>query len=55
MREIQFGNKQDSVSSALASVRSHLMAFAAEESRLNNGQSINIDHYYRSLEENTKS
>lgn len=54
LREIQFGNKQDSVSSALASVRSHLMAFAAEESRLNKGQSINIDHYYRSLEENTK-
>ena len=31
LREIQYGNKQDSVSSASASVRSHLMAFAAED------------------------
>lgn len=55
LREIQFGNKQDSVSSASASVRSHLMAFAAEESRLNQGHSINIDDYYTSLVENVKS
>ncbi|WP_350299234.1 Gfo/Idh/MocA family protein [Peribacillus frigoritolerans] len=51
LREIQYGNKQDSVSSVLASVRSHLMAFAAEESRLKQGQSINIDDYYNSLKE----
>jgi predicted dehydrogenase len=49
LREIQYGNKQESVSSASASVRSHLMAFAAEESRLNQGQSINIDEYFTSL------
>ncbi|MGE8205942.1 Gfo/Idh/MocA family protein [Heyndrickxia sp. NPDC080065] len=52
LREIQFGNNSDSVSSASASVRSHLMAFAAEESRLNEGQSIHIDDYYDSLLEN---
>jgi predicted dehydrogenase len=55
LREIQFGNKQDSVSSASASVRSHLMAFAAEDSRLNEGQSINIDEYYQSLLEDIKA
>lgn len=55
LREIQFGNKQDSVSSASASVRSHLMAFAAEESRINHGQSITIDDFYTSLLENIKS
>jgi hypothetical protein len=49
LREIQYGNKQESVSSASASVRSHLMAFAAEESRLNQGQSISIDEYFTSL------
>ncbi|MEH7746561.1 Gfo/Idh/MocA family oxidoreductase [Neobacillus drentensis] len=55
LREIQFGNKQDSVSSSSASVRSHLMAFAAEESRLHQGQSIHIDDYYNSLIEKVKS
>ncbi|MEH7378266.1 Gfo/Idh/MocA family protein [Neobacillus drentensis] len=55
LREIQYGNSGDSVSSASASVRSHLMAFAAEDSRLNEGQSINIDEYYQSLLENIKA
>ncbi|WP_223589530.1 Gfo/Idh/MocA family protein [Neobacillus bataviensis] len=55
LREIQYGNKQESVSSAFASVRSHLMAFAAEESRLNQGQSIKIDDYFTSLVGNIKS
>lgn len=49
LREIQFGNNGEGVSSASASVRSHLMAFAAEDSRLNKGQSIQIDEYYHSL------
>lgn len=49
LREIQFGSNEHSVSSVSASVRSHLMAFAAEESRINQGQSINIDEYYMSL------
>ncbi|MGG1676211.1 Gfo/Idh/MocA family protein [Neobacillus sp. NRS-1170] len=55
LREVQYGHKQDSVSSTSASVRSHLMAFAAEESRLNQGQSINIDDYYTSLVETVKN
>ncbi|MDQ0199953.1 Gfo/Idh/MocA family protein [Neobacillus ginsengisoli] len=54
LREIQFGNTTDSVSSTSASVRSHLMAFAAENSRLNKGKSINIDEYYQRLLENIK-
>lgn len=54
LRDIQYGNKQDSVSSTSASLRSHLMAFAAEESRLKQGQSINIDDYYNSFVENVK-
>ncbi|MDQ6601014.1 Gfo/Idh/MocA family protein [Bacillus salipaludis] len=52
LREIQFGNSERSVSSAAASVRSHLMAFAAEDSRLDKGKSINIDEYYQDLLEN---
>lgn len=55
LREVQFGSKKDGVSSAAASVRSHLMAFAAEESRLNEGKSINIDQYYHSFTENLKA
>ena len=35
--------------SVAVSLISHLMAFAAEESRLNQGQSINIDEYYENL------
>jgi predicted dehydrogenase len=49
LEEVRNGNKNDSVTSVSASVRSHLMAFAAEESRLNQGQSINIDEYYLGL------
>lgn len=37
----------ESHTSALASVRSHMMAFEAEESRLNQGKSIDLDEYYR--------
>lgn len=45
-------NHQDSdegISSAKVSVRSHLMAFAAEESRLNHGRSIELDAYYENV------
>ena len=55
LREIQFGNTAGGVSSASASVRSHLMAFAAEDSRLNEGQSIQIDEYYNSLLEQSST
>lgn len=39
----------DSKSSASNSLRSHLMAFAAEESRLQKGRSIDLNEYYDSL------
>lgn len=39
----------ESRSSASASLRSHLMAFAAEDSRLQKGRSINLDEYYESF------
>jgi predicted dehydrogenase len=55
LREIQFGNSGEGVSTASASVRSHLMAFAAEDSRLNKGQSIQIDEYYHSLLDQIKA
>lgn len=42
-------NGEGSISSARVSVRSHLMAFAAEESRLQGGKSINLDEYYKNL------
>ncbi len=37
---------EEGISSAKVSVRSHLMAFAAEESRLDGGRSIELDDYY---------
>jgi len=37
------------ISSAEVSLRSHLMAFAAEESRLNQGKSIDLDHFYHDV------
>jgi len=40
-------NSGDSLSSATASVRSHLMAFAAEESRLHQGKPVTINEFYR--------
>ena len=49
LREVQYGSNENSISSVSASVRSHMMAFAAEESRLNQGQSINLDDFYESL------
>lgn len=39
----------EAISSAKVSVRSHLMAFAAEESRLDGGRSIELDDYYDHL------
>ncbi len=39
-----------SISSANISLRSHLMAFAAEESRLNQGKSIELDEYHNSFQ-----
>lgn len=44
-----YGSGGESLTSASASVRSHLMAFAAEESRLNNGKSIDLSEYAKQL------
>ncbi|CAM4007584.1 Gfo/Idh/MocA family oxidoreductase [Paenibacillus alkaliterrae] len=43
------GDAIQASASAAASVRGHLMAFAAEESRMNNGMSIDIEAYYKRL------
>ncbi|MEC0091769.1 Gfo/Idh/MocA family protein [Paenibacillus macquariensis] len=49
LKEVCGYNGSESLTSASASVRSHLMAFAAEQSRLNNGQSIELDDFYKKL------
>ncbi|MFE5323027.1 Gfo/Idh/MocA family protein [Paenibacillus sp. NPDC056579] len=49
LREVREYNGEESLTSASASVRSHLLAFAAEESRMSNGQSIDIDEYYQKV------
>ncbi|SDX82796.1 Gfo/Idh/MocA family protein [Paenibacillus sp. CF384] len=43
---------RETLTSAVASVRSHLMAFAAEESRLNGGKSITLADYAEELMQN---
>jgi predicted dehydrogenase len=47
--EVRHYNGQESLTSAAASVRSHLIAFAAEKSRLNSGESIDLNEYARQL------
>lgn len=47
LRTIDQKGKGGDISSAAVSLRSHLMAFAAEESRLNKGRSIELDEYYQ--------
>ncbi|SMF77454.1 Predicted dehydrogenases and related proteins [Paenibacillus uliginis N3/975] len=49
LNEVRNYNGQESLTSASASVRSHLIAFAAEKSRLNHGQSINLNEYAQEL------
>lgn len=49
LRDIENYEDNTSLSSAETSLRSHLMAFAAEESRINQGKSIELDHFYNSL------
>lgn len=46
LSDIKKSDKHESISSASISLSSHLMAFAAEESRLNNGVSIELDQFY---------
>lgn len=52
LQELNAGQKESSRSSAAVSLRSHLMAFAAEDSRLDAGRSIDLDTYYEQLTEN---
>ncbi|NOU76016.1 gfo/Idh/MocA family oxidoreductase [Paenibacillus sp. LMG 31458] len=54
LHEVRNYNGGDSLTSASASVRSHLMAFAAEQSRLNHGQSISLHDYYQLLLNDTQ-
>ncbi|MCQ6562668.1 Gfo/Idh/MocA family protein [Paenibacillus mendelii] len=49
LNEVRNYNGQESLTSASASVRSHLMAFAAEESRLNGGKVIDLNEYADTL------
>ncbi|GIP33529.1 Gfo/Idh/MocA family protein [Paenibacillus sp. J2TS4] len=49
LNEVRGYDGGESLTSASASVRSHLMAFAAEESRLNNGKSIELEDYYKKV------
>ncbi|MDY0409225.1 Gfo/Idh/MocA family protein [Virgibacillus soli] len=49
LADIDHKGKRESVSSAKESLWSHLMAFAAEESRLHHGKSIELDEYYHSF------
>lgn len=44
-----YGEGVASLSSASVSLRSHLMAFAAEESRMHKGKSIELDEFYREI------
>lgn len=55
LREVRNYDGQEGLSSASASVRSHLMAFAAEESRLNQGKPIELDAYYNDIVAGRKS
>ncbi|MCM3291236.1 Gfo/Idh/MocA family oxidoreductase [Paenibacillus sp. MER 180] len=49
VRDFEAGMVTESKSSASVSVRSHLMAFAAEASRLDGGRSIDLQAYYDEL------
>ncbi|AZN39178.1 Gfo/Idh/MocA family protein [Paenibacillus albus] len=49
LADVRSYHGQETLTSAGASVRSHLMAFAAEESRLNGGKSIELSQYAEDL------
>lgn len=51
LREVRDYAGGESLTSASASVRSHMMAFAAEHSRLNKGKSIELDEFYKNVME----
>lgn len=47
LNDVKNHGQTESLSSVSASIRSHLMAFAAETSRLNQGKSIELDEFYQ--------
>ncbi|RFB14930.1 gfo/Idh/MocA family oxidoreductase [Bacillus sp. HNG] len=47
IKDVQYPSQIESITSAAISLRSHLMAFAAEESRLHQGKSIQLDEFYQ--------
>lgn len=49
LREVRSFTGGESLTSASASVRSHMMAFAAEHSRLHKGKSIELNDFYNSM------
>lgn len=55
LHDVRNHGKTESLSSISASIRSHLMAFAAEESRLHKGKSIELDQFYEEQMKATSS
>lgn len=49
LHDMKQTDKSESISSASTSLDSHLMAFAAEESRLNKGMSIEMNEFYNDV------
>ena len=49
LRDIDAGDDVENISSSSVSVWSHLMAFAAEESRLNKGEPVDIEQFYQEI------
>lgn len=49
LKSIDAVHGNESLSSATVSLQSHLMAFAAEESRLDKGRSIELDEFYQAF------
>ncbi|HLS09116.1 Gfo/Idh/MocA family oxidoreductase [Lentibacillus sp.] len=49
LHDLKHHENKSNISSAATSLQSHLMAFAAEESRVNQGESIELDRFYNSL------
>jgi len=50
LRDLRGRDKTESLTSARESLHSHMMAFAAEESRLNGGQVVELEAFVRRLE-----
>ncbi|TXK84937.1 Gfo/Idh/MocA family protein [Paenibacillus sp. N3.4] len=55
LKEVRSYTGEESLTSASASVRSHMMAFAAEYSRLHKGKSIELNEFYNSIKNASES